>query len=139
MGPFASSVCDFIFVIPYTSVVYCAGLWPKHAFHFLFGRYGDHTDTRPHTHVLRVYIICAYKTSFQRGVRNVLLEGHYVTHVLRKKALTMAGGEIRDQADQKKLGPTSSRRPQGVSRHRGIHGKRPLGVWRRNGAVAHVD
>ena len=37
---------------------------------------------------------------------------------------------------RKKLGPMSSRRPQGVSSHQGIHGKRPLGVWCRNGATA---
>ena len=38
---------------------------------------------------------------------------------------------------RKELGLMSSRRPQGVSSHRGIHGKRPLDVWRRNGAIAH--
>ena len=35
------------------------------------------------------------------------------------------------------LGPMSSRRPQGVSSRRGIHGKRPRGVWRRNSAIPH--
>ena len=37
----------------------------------------------------------------------------------------------------KELGPMSSRRPQGVSSYRGIHGKLPVGVWCRNGAMAH--
>ena len=50
----------------------------------------------------------------------------------------MAGGEIRHQATSKELGPMSSRLPQGVSSHREIHGKRPLGVWCRNGAMAHT-
>ena len=35
---------------------------------------------------------------------------------------------------RKELGPMSSRQPQGVSSHRGIHGKRSLRVWRTNGA-----
>ena len=55
---------------------------------------------------------------------------------------TMAGAENRSgesgtRPTGKELGRMSSRRPQGVSSHRGIHGKRPLGVWRRNGAMAH--
>ena len=32
-----------------------------------------------------------YKTSLRRGVRNVQIEGHYVTHVSRKTALRRAG------------------------------------------------
>ena len=46
-------------------------------------------------------------------------------------------GESRTRATRKDLGPMSSRQPQGGSSHRGIHGKRQLGVWRRNGAMAH--
>ena len=40
---------------------------------------------------------------------------------------TMAGGESGTRPTRKELGPTSSRRPQGISSHRAIHGKRPLG------------
>ena len=46
-------------------------------------------------------------------------------------------GESGTRPTIKELGPMSSRRPQGVSSHRGIHGKHPLGVWCRNGAMAH--
>ena len=46
-------------------------------------------------------------------------------------------GESGTRPTRKELGPIFSRRPQGVSSHRGIHGKRPLGVWRRNDAMAH--
>ena len=54
-------------------------------------------------------------------------------------------GDVRDdgwsgksgtRTTRNELGPMHSGRPQGVSSHRGIHGKRPLGVWCRNGAMA---
>ena len=50
---------------------------------------------------------------------------------------TKAGGENPGAARPGKTGPMSSRRPQGVASYRGIHGKRPLGVWCTNGATAH--
>ena len=41
-------------------------------------------------------LVYRYQTSLRRGVRNVQLEeGHYVTLVFQKKALTRAAGKIR--------------------------------------------
>ena len=56
-----------------------------------------------------------------------------VSTILRDRLLN----RNRDQADQKELRPMSSRRPQGVPSHRGIHGKLPVGVRSRNGAMAY--
>ena len=50
---------------------------------------------------------------------------------------TMVGAESGTRPTRKELGPLSSRRLQGVSSHRGIDVKRPLGVGCRNGAMAH--
>ena len=52
---------------------------------------------------------------------------------------TMAGGENPRPATRKELGPMSlnSRRPQGFSSHRGVHGKLPLVVPSRYGVMAH--
>ena len=78
--------------------------------------------------------ICKRRLLFAGGVQRMHNE-----RVTRRVIFgTMAGGDNPGPGrPQKNWAQCPSRRPQGVSSHRGIHGKRPLGVWCRNGAMAH--